>query len=240
MVGRRYWTGAVLRSADAQSTCTGEGRQDAAASASVDNHASDLRAQHGATIRAGSERAGVPEHAVAAVVLAERDQVGATDGRAALRFEPYAFYQRTGHWVVATHKDQGAEYEAFEQAARVDASAAQESVRIGLGQVAGAEAEAAGFADAATMFTTMQGSETAQLDGLVQVITNDADLCTALSSEDWAQVAEMRAGPGYGAISYDDALASYAAAYQRSAEVAHGGDDDDDDSEDDKKKRRKP
>ncbi|MCO4761743.1 MAG: DUF3380 domain-containing protein [Myxococcales bacterium] len=228
MVGRRYQTGAALRSADHEGGVTGRDTVSSVAQA-----AADLHARHGETIRDGGQRAGVPESAVAAVVLAESDQVGAASEQVALRFEPYAFYQRTGQWVVATHKDQRAEYAAFEQARSVDPDAAHASVRVGLGQVAGSEAEAAGFDDPSAMLSAMQGDEAAQLEGLVTLIGSDDALCSALGSEDWAQVAELRAGPGYGAISYDQALASYAAAYQRTAGPAHGGDDDDDE----KKKR---
>ncbi len=244
LVGRRYETGAALRSAGLQSGGNGGGLDGGQVVSSMSTRAADLRSQHGGVIQAGSERAGVPESAVAAVVLTESDHVGATEGRPALRFEPYAFYQRTGHWVVATHKDQGAEYAAFERAAVVDADAAHASVRVGLGQVSGTEAEAAGFGSASEMMTAMNGDEAAQLEGLVALISNDTALCTALAAEDWGQVAELRAGPGYGAICYDEALASYAAAYEQSAGPAHGDDDDgagstDDgrDDPDDKKKR---
>ncbi len=238
LVGRRYETAAALRASDhsggAEATAAGLG--------SVESRASDLHARHGATLREGGARSGVPESAIAAVVLAESGLLGDLDAaRAPLRFEPYAFYERTGRWLVATHKDQEAEYAAFEQARQVDDAAAHASVRVGVGQVSGAEAEAAGFADPAAMIAEMHGNEAAQLDGLVALIQQDEPLCAALGAEDWAQVAELRAGPGYGAIAYDEALASYAEAYARAASGAdhhadYGGDDD---GEDDKKKRGK-
>ena len=108
---------------------------------------------------------------------------------------------------------------------------------MGLGQLQGGEAHAAGYADAAEMIEAMRGDEVAQIQGLGRVVAQNDALASALASEDWAAVAVMRAGPAYGALGYDQALASYAAAYQRA--TSHGGDDSDDDDDKRGKNRRR-
>lgn len=196
-----------------------------------------LNAQHGQQIQAS----GVPEVAAAAVILTESQLVpAAVDDRMPIRFEPYAFFERTGRWLVATHKDQAAEYKALGEARSIDDDAALRSTRMGLAQVSGAEAEQAGHASPVDMLKALQASPQAQVQALLDVIARDDGLRGAMEAQDWRQVASLRAGPGYGALGYDDALAAYADAYRRSQEqsrgVKPGGDDDDDKP----KKPRKP
>ena len=83
----------------------------------------------------------------------------------------------------------------------------------------------------------MEASPQVQLDGLFQVIAADASLSEAMVAREWQQIAELRAGPGYGALGFEQALETYASAYARAANVGHG--DDDDDERDDERKRNK-
>lgn len=237
LVGRRYETGAAMRSPR-----TGDPGQEPGAEpvrSSLETAASELHQRHGERISAGAAQVGVPEEAAAAVVLAETANLsGASDARLAIRFEPYAFYQRTGNWLVATHKDQAAEYRVFEQARSAAPEAALESLRMGVAQLSGAEAVAAGFESAGQMFDTMGNSESAQIEGMFNLIANDQELRGAMEQADWQRVAELRAGPGYGALGYDDALAANADAYARAlGRPAHGDDDDEDKP---KRKRTRP
>lgn len=236
MVGRKYETGATMRA-----TGAAKGQSEAREYASeLDRGAADLHQQHGERIEAGSARAGVPAASTAAVVLTETSQLrGASGDRVPVRFEPYEFFTRTGQWLVATHLDQDAEQRVFEQAKGIDPTAAHESLRMGVAQLSGQEAEAAGFDSAASMYVALQSGHEAQIDGLLSVIQNSSDLQTAMVSSDWRAVAELRAGPGYGALGYDDALNAYANAYSR-ASASYGGGDDDDDKPKKPTKPKKP
>ncbi len=233
--GHSYAAGAAIRA----NHHAGQGDAGTVVS-EIDTRASELSTRHGGLIGQQADQAGVPTHSIAAVVLAETSLLNtgtqSADGTL-LRFEPYTFFERTGTWLVATHKDQAAEYAAFEQAKAVDEDAALHSVRVGVGQLQGDEARAAGFDGPAEMMDAMRGDEVAQIQALSRVVAQDGNLSGALSSEDWAAVALMRAGPAYGALGYDQALASYASAYQRA--TGYGGDDDDDGDDKPKRKRSK-
>lgn len=193
---------------------------------SIVDTATQLHDRHGEQIRSGSEALSVPPAATAAVLLAE-GQFAPTpvDDRMAIRFEPYVFYQQTGRWLVATHKDQTAEYRAFSEAQAIDPGAAHLALRMGVAQLSGAEANAAGYDTPEAMRTALEQDPAAQVAGLLSVIAADTGLRDALAAQDWRQVAQLRAGPGFGALGYDDALAACADAYRR---VQHGGGDDDD------------
>ncbi len=237
MVGRRYQTGATLRSANAPESA---GAVEETQSDALDSAAEDLFVHYGEQLGEASERAGVPAEVAAAIVLTETSTMkGATADRLPIRFEPYKFFERTGDWLVATHKDQQAEYEVFRQARGVDADAAHQSLRMGMAQLSGDEAQAAGYDSAEQMYTSMEASPQVQLDGLFQVITADADLSDAMVAREWQQIAELRAGPGYGALGFEQALETYASAYTQAANRGHGGDDDEDERDDERKRKRK-
>jgi hypothetical protein len=225
MVGRKYETGSTMRSAG-NAPEQSEARQHMS---ELDRGALDLQTQHGERLEAGSARANVSAAATAAVILTETSQLrGASGDRVPVRFEPYEFFRRTGQWLVATHRDQAAEHQVFETAKGIDAGAAHESLRMGVAQLSGQEAEAAGYDSAAAMYAGLQSGHEAQIDGLLAVIQSNGDLQSAMAAEDWRGVAELRAGPGYGALGYDDALAAYSDAYGRASASYGGGDDDDD------------
>ncbi len=187
-----------------------------------------LAAQHGEQLQQSAGKLGVPGENLAAVVLTEGQYVPKLAGNEtlAIRFEPYAFFRETGRWLAATHRDQQAEQRVFDQAKALDGEAAHRSLRMGLGQVSGSEAVAAGYPSAEAMKQALDGNATAQLDAVTAVIAGDPSLKTAIGQADWAGVALLRAGPGYGALGYDQALAASAQAYKQA--VKPGGDDDDD------------
>lgn len=236
--GHRYETSKAL-----QGEAPAQGAQARSGPSAGRHDASEVAATalleaHGARLHAGAERVGVPASSVAAVVLAEAAALGERQPDAlAMRFEPYVFWQQTGRWVVATHRDQAAEQAAFREAGTIDEGAALHALRMGIAQIAGSEARSAGYDDAATMFRAFQGDEAAQLEGLFGVIAADAPLQQAMVGEDWAVVAAHRAGPAWVALGYDDALAAGAAAWNEVA-PAHGGDDDEGDTPRKPKRRR--
>ncbi len=224
MAGHRYGTGAAL-----QSPRMPKANSDPAPAvqSQLEKACADLRERFGAQLQAGSAATGVPEAAAAAMILAEQQLARAAGTEVPLRFEPYVFFQETGRWLVATHKDQAAEQRAFSEAQAIDPQAAFESVRMGIAQLSGREATAAGHESPEAMLGAMRQAPEAQVSSLFSVIAADADLRGALAAEDWRAVAQLRAGPGYGALGYDDALAAGAELYRRAEKAAGGGDDDD-------------
>ncbi len=184
----------------------------------------------GAQLSAGAAVAGVPQEGLAAILLAERQYLPRPGPAGAdalpIRFEPYVFFQQTGRWLAATHRDQGAEQRVFDQACALDPAAAHASLRMGLAQISGAESAGAGFASAEEMRQNFQGDPVAQVAALVHLAGQEGPLQQALATSNWSQVALLRAGPGYGALGYDQALYAAAEAYRRVVKPG-GGDDGD-------------
>lgn len=193
--------------------------------------AQSLAATHGERLGQSAERLGVPGPHLAAVVLAEgqylpRAVAGAAEAMP-IRFEPYTFFRETGRWLAATHRDQVAEQRVFEQARALNDDAAHRALRMGLGQVSGAEHAAAGFESPQAMRQALSSDPAAQLSAMTAVVAASEPLRAAIGEGNWSEVAQMRAGPGFGALGYDLALAASAQAYKQA--IKPGGDDDGDD-----------
>ncbi len=235
--GHRYQGAQALRAMRPEAT---PGAMPAAAAqplqTELHRQAAELRDQHGERLQNSAGRLGVPESSLAAILLTERQYLArpspATADKMPVRFEPFVFFSQTGRWLVATHRDQAAEYASFDQARGHDDLAAHRSLRMGVGQVSGQEAELAGFATPQAMHDALQKGPAAQIDALVALVQGHDDLRGALANSDWTQAALLRAGPGYGALGYDQTLQLAAQVYRA---VKPGGGDDDDD-----KKRRRP
>lgn len=225
--GHRYAGAAAARSPAPATTAASA---PAVAQSELSVQAQVLQASMGAQISAGAAVAGVPQEGLAAILLAERQYLPKAGPAAAdalpIRFEPYVFFQQTGRWLAATHRDQGAEQRVFEQACSLDPAAAHASLRMGLAQISGAESAGAGFGSAEEMRQTFQGDPVAQVAALVHLAGQEGPLQQALVGSNWSQVAFLRAGPGYGALGYDQALSAAAEAYKRAVKPG-GGDDDD-------------
>ena len=233
LAGHSYAAGQTLQSLQAAAS----GQPHAATPSSLDTAADGLRAAHGADLAALAAAGRVPEAGLAAILLAEGHFLPPrVDERMSVRFEPYPFWLATGRWLVDSHKDQPTEYRALREAEAIDPAAARQSTRMGLGQVRGGEAEAAGYATAAAMWTALEASPSAQVAALGRVVAADPALSAALCSEDWRAVAAIRSGPAAGVLGYEDALAAFASAYAGSARV--GPEAGDDDPEDGRKPRR--
>lgn len=208
----------------------------AGAASALHGAAQRLSAEFRAPLAQAAAQTGIAESALAAVVLAEgqylpREVPGMSDALP-IRFEPYLFFQQTGRWLAATHRDQAAEYRVFEQARALDDGAAHRSLRMGMAQVGGHEAEAAGFASAHAMRSAMAADPAVQLAAWTSLVAAEPGLQQALQQQDWTQVALLRAGQGYGALGYDQALVAADAAWRQVVQPG-GGDDDE------SKKRRK-
>ncbi len=221
LTGHSYAAGQALQS---MQTVTQEPRPRPEQS-SLQRDAQALHAQHGDALAQAAAQARVPVVGLAAIVLAEQHFLPAkVDERMPLRFEPYPFWLATGRWLVDSHKDQAAEYRALAEAQQVDPQAAMQATRMGIGQLSGAEAQAAGYASATAMHDALAADAGAQVRALGAVAAADAALGDALRAEDWRAVADLRAGPAAGALGYDDALAGFASSYKTWA--GGGGDDD--------------
>ena len=145
LTGHSYAAGQALQS---MQTVTQEPRPRPEQS-SLQRDAQALHAQHGDALAQAAAQARVPVVGLAAIVLAEQHFLPAkVDERMPLRFEPYPFWLATGRWLVDSHKDQAAEYRALAEAQQVDPQAAMQATRMGIGQLSGAEAQAAGYASA--------------------------------------------------------------------------------------------
>ncbi len=201
---------------------------------SLHRAAAALHGLHGGVLVHAARHADVPVAGLAAIVLAEQHFLPPrTDDRMPLRFEPYPFWLATGRWLVDSHKDQAAEYQALREAQEVDPVAALEATRMGVAQVSGGQAQAAGYTSAAAMHEALAADAGAQVRALGALAAADAALGDALRSENWRTVASLRAGPAAGALGYDDALAAFSSSYKP---FALGGGDDD--GEAPRKKRR--
>jgi hypothetical protein len=220
--GHSYAAGQALQSLHSQNAMEPRARPEPS---SLVRDAAALHANHGETLAQAAAQARVPAAGLAAIVLAEQHFLPTrVDERMPLRFLPYEFWLATGRWLVDSHKDQASEYRALQEAQQLDPQAALQATRMGIGQVGGAEAEAAGFASAAAMQAELATDAGAQVRALGAVAATDVALGDALRAEDWRSVATLRAGPAAGALGYDDALAAFASSYQPFA--TGGGEDE--------------
>ena len=233
--GHRYAGGAAMRATSGAAAPTSQ--PTAAPASELHRQAAELQVKHGEQLAEGAGRLGVPESALAAIVLAEQHYlpraVPALGDKMPIRFEPYVFFTTTGRWLTATHRDQAAEYSTFDQARGQNADAAHLALRMGVGQVRGAEAEVAGYSTPQAMHDALQTGGSAQIAALLGVVAGQDDLRGALGAGDWSQAALLRAGPGFAALGFEQALETAAAVYRQ---VKPGGGDGDGD---DKPKRRK-
>lgn len=244
--GHRYAGGAATRGGGqpAQS-----GQVAAAPQSELHSAAIELRETQGDRLQSGAAHLGVDTASLAALVLAERHllprPVPGMAESLPIRFEPHVFFEQTGRWLPATHRDQAAEYRVFDQARAVDEAAAHRALRMGVGQVSGMEAEMAGYPSAEAMRVQLATGPDAQIEALLAVVAAQDDLRGALQAEQWSQVAQLRAGPGYGALGYDLGLQAAQTAWQQVASPGpHGGGKPsigggDDDTGDDKPTKRK-
>ena len=136
------------------------------------------------------------------------------DRRPQILFERHFFSRLTGHQFDASHpgiSDQtpggyGAtgshQYDRLNEAFSLNQDAALQSASWGMGQIMGANHQAAGFADAASMVTAMTNSEDAHLSAMVNfLIANHLD--KYLAAHDWASFARGYNGPNYAINRYD-------------------------------------
>ena len=139
------------------------------------------------------------------------------DRRPQILFERHFFSRLTEHQFDASHPGisdpapggygaTGAhQYDRLNEAFALNQDAALQSASWGMGQIMGANHQAAGFADAASMVTAMTNSEDAHLAAMVKfLIANRLDKFLAV--HDWTSFARGYNGPNFAINKYDDQL----------------------------------
>jgi hypothetical protein len=114
-----------------------------------------------------------------------------------IQFEPYYFRTYTGIRVANGVEKQAAEWQAFNEAAKINAHAAMMSTSWGLGQIMGFNHKAAGYDTVEKMVDAFKVSEYNQMLGMLNFICNDARLVKAIHAKDWNTFARIYNGPGY-------------------------------------------
>lgn len=158
--------------------------------------------------------AGYDPAAVRAVLAVETGGRGfdAKTGKILIQFEPHWFRRYTKHKIANEVSAQPLEWRAFNQAFRLNPTAAMLSTSWGLGQIMGFNHAAAGFATVDAMVDSFKESEANQLRGMLRFIRSKRALHKSLLDKDWRTFAHFYNGPAYAVHNYHGKLA---AAYQR-------------------------
>ena len=135
-----------------------------------------------------------------------------TLGRLKIQFEPKYFRRYTKQTIKNGVEGATAEWKAFNEASVIDAHAAKMSTSWGMGQIMGANHEAAGFLlkkgkTVEDMVTAFEQSEYNQLQGMLNFIRSDKRLDRAVKAKDFPNIAKYYNGAGYRVNSYDTKLA---------------------------------
>lgn len=158
---------------------------------------------------------GIEPAVAAAVLVAESSGTGyGENGQLKIRFETHIFEDYTNKTVSNSHRNQAAEYDAFERAKAIDETAAYKSISMGAAQIMGFNAESVGYGNAKEMFEAFQASETKQLMGLFEFVRVRPVLVKAARDKDWETFARHYNGPGYRRYAYHIKLATYYDAYR--------------------------
>lgn len=128
-----------------------------------------------------------------------------TDGKLIIQFEPVWFrrkapYAPSGKWSVNKVDIQSKEWIAFNDAFRINPTAAMESTSIGLGQVMGFHYKRLGYRSVDDMWDDAKKGEERQIFQMAEFIRTDSALLRALILKDWHTVAVRYNGAGYQAL----------------------------------------
>ncbi|MGH6762433.1 MAG: N-acetylmuramidase domain-containing protein [Phyllobacterium sp.] len=121
--------------------------------------------------------------------------------------------------AVRNPSGQAQRWMLIERAARIDRSAAYESVSWGIGQVMGAHWSWLGYASVDALVAEARRSVGGQIHLMVRFITRSG-LADALNAHDWPAFARRYNGPNYRANQYDEKLAAAYAGYGSTASPA--------------------
>jgi hypothetical protein len=182
--------------------------------------------KYGGVLELLSARIGIDKAVAVAVIAVESGGSGlGPDGRLIIRFENHLFWsfwgkanpaafnrcfvfdQNTswkghqyrlppdGPWLNV-HQNQNSEWAAFQLAATLAATAAKQSISMGLTQILGANCRAIGYASPDAMFAAFAADEKFQLLGFFNFVKNDQRQITALQNRDYTGFARIYNGPG--------------------------------------------
>ena len=152
---------------------------------------------------------GIPVSTAAAVLAVESNGTGfGKNNRLIIRFEPATFRKYTNQTVADTHKNQDAEYAAFENAKYIDENAAFMSISMGLAQIMGFNHKMVGYSSPHEMFDDFSSSSDAQITAMFRFIQKKPVCLKAAKSDDFAAFAHGYNGSGYAANKYDTKISS--------------------------------
>lgn len=140
----------------------------------------------------------------AAFIEVESGSKGFDDktGKLLIQFEPVWFrrkapYAPSGAWSVNKVDIQRKEWEAFNNAFKINPDAAMESTSIGLGQIMGFHFKRLNFNSVGQMWDDAKKGLHNQVQQLFLFIVTDRRLLAALKSRNWPLVATLYNGAGY-------------------------------------------
>lgn len=140
----------------------------------------------------------------AAFIEVESGSKGFDDktGKILIQFEPVWFrrkspYAPSGLWSVNKVDVQRKEWEAFNNAFRIDRNAAMEATSIGLGQIMGLHWARLGYSTVGEMWDYAKKGLHNQVQQLFMFIVTDSRLLAALQARNWHLVATLYNGAGY-------------------------------------------
>jgi len=165
-------------------------------------------------ILAAVKDTGIEPEALEAFISVESSGKGFIDGKLIIQFEPAYFRKRqpfapSGKWSVNKVERQSAEWEAFNNAFKINPTSAMESTSIGLPQIMGAHWARLGYSSVGEMWDDFKTSEEAQIKALVRFILTDKRLHNAIVGKDWHKVAMYYNGQGYAAFAFKQGREPY-------------------------------
>lgn len=134
-------------------------------------------------------------------------------GNILIRFEPAVFKRYTDKSIDIS-EGQAHEWQAFENACKIDHLHALMSTSWGLGQLMGFNYKACGYATAEQMVEDFKMGEDRQLHAMLCFIRSNKHLDKALKELDWKFFAYYYNGPDYRINNYDKRLEAGFAKYK--------------------------
>ncbi|MCZ2393050.1 MAG: N-acetylmuramidase family protein [Chitinophagales bacterium] len=126
----------------------------------------------------------------------------AKTGKLIIQFEPSWFrkkapYAPSGKWSLNKVDVQSKEWEAFNDAFRINPNAAMESTSIGLPQIMGFHYKRLGYRTVGDMWDDFKKGEVRQVSALARFILTDKNLHNAIQQKDFHKIASVYNGSGY-------------------------------------------
>lgn len=165
---------------------------------------------YGKYLKESAERLGIPVSTCAAILAIESSGNGfSKSGRMIIRYENHWFKKITGGKTVDfSHKNQDAEWAAFEKARAIDEDAAFRSISMGIAQVMGFNYKSLGYKSPKEMFIAMQSGIGPQIDAFFKFVENKKPCLKAARESDFASFAYNYNGSGYKKNKYDEKMAN--------------------------------